>query len=88
MKTVEEELKELTFEYAGLPPVNSPPLSLANFCGDLERGIKAVDAISRSIGDDDIDPRGQVEALAIVTTQLMFNVRVMRLLLLKQAGHR
>jgi hypothetical protein len=88
MKPVEEELNGLVFEYAALPSVDSPPLSLANFCGDLERSVEAVDAISRSIGDSDIDPRGQAAALAIVTTQLLFNVRVMRLLLLKQAGHR
>lgn len=88
MKTVEDELKELALEYVGLPSLDSPPLCLANFCGDLERGVQAVDAIGRSIGDNDIDPRGQAEALAIVTTQLLFNVRVMRLLLLKQAGHR
>lgn len=88
MKNVDEALKALVNEYTALPSASANPLLLANFCNDLEKGVMAVDSISRGIGDGNADPRGQAAALEIVTTQLMFNVRAMHLMLLSMAGHR
>lgn len=87
MKDVKDALDELVNEFASLPSAGDKnPLSLANFCTDLEKGVMAVDAIALSIGDSEADPRGQVAALAIVTHQLMFNVRALHLLLMRHAG--
>jgi len=87
MKNVDDALKDLVNEYAALPAAGDKnPLTLANFCKDLEKGVLAVDAISLSIGDSEADPRGQAAALAIVTHQLLFNVRALQLMLFRQSG--
>jgi|APLak6261671648_1056085.scaffolds.fasta_scaffold03780_2 hypothetical protein len=85
MKTIEKELKDLVFEYAAVPSTGGPR-EMASFCKELEEGVEAVDEIARCFGDADANPRGQRQAMAIVTAQLLFNIRVMRLLLLKEAG--
>lgn len=85
MKSFEDELKELVFEYTAVP-TTSGPREMASFCKELEEGVEAVDEIARGFGDTDANPRGQRQAMAIVTAQLLFNIRVMRLLLLKEAG--
>ena len=50
-----------------------------------EEGIEALDALSRSIGNSDINQQGIMDAMAIITTKLLFDVRVLRLLLQKEA---
>jgi len=86
MKEFKEELNDLVAEYAAVPSAANPA-SLASFCRDIESGVNAIDAISRVIGDGDIDPDGIRYALAVLTTQLQFNAQVMQLMLRKQAGH-
>ena len=85
MKSFEEELKELVFEYTAVPST-SGPREMASFCKELEAGVVAVDAIALGIGDADANPAGQRQAMATVTARLLFEIRVMRLLLLKEAG--
>lgn len=85
MKGFKEELDELVFEYTAVPST-SGAREMANFCKQLEEGVEAVDEIARGFGDADANPRAQRQAMAIVTAQLLFNIRVMRLLLLREAG--
>jgi hypothetical protein len=85
MKSFDEALKDLVFEYAAVPST-SHPRELACVCEELAAGVEAVEAIAQGFGDVDANPSGQRHAMAIVTTQLLFNIRVMRLLLLKEAG--
>jgi hypothetical protein len=85
MKSFEDELKELVFEYAAVPSTGGAR-EMASFCKALEEGVEAINEIARGLGNSDANPHGQHQAMAIVTTQLLFNIRVMRLLLLKEAG--
>lgn len=88
MKNVDDALSELVNEFAALPALAAAknPLTLVNFCDDLENGVIALDAITLGIGHGDADPRGQAAALGIVSERLLFNVRALRLLLMSQAG--
>lgn len=85
MKTFKEELDELVFEYTAVPST-SGAREMAGFCKELEQGVEAIDAIALGIGDADANPDGQRQAMVTVTARLLFNIRVMRLLLLKEAG--
>jgi len=88
MKNLNDALAELVNEFAGLPEIGAAknPLTLANFCKDLENEVMALDAIALGIGDSNADPRGQAAALGIVSERLLFNVRALRLFLRHQAG--
>lgn len=84
MRSFEEALNELVFEYTAVP-ITSGPREMASLCNDLEAGVEAIDAIALGIGDVDANPAGQRQAMATVTARLLFEIRVMRLLL-KEAG--
>ncbi len=87
MKHVDDALAKLVDEFAALPSPAAAknPLTLVNFCDDLENGVIALDAIALGIGQGDADPRAQAAALGIVSDRLLFNVRALRLLLMSQA---
>ena len=85
MINIEKELKDLVFEYTAVPST-SGPREMASFCKELEAGVEAVDEIARGFGDTDANPDGQRQAMATVTARLLFEIQVMRLMLLKEAG--
>jgi hypothetical protein len=85
MKNFDEALKDLVFEYTAVPGT-SGPIEMAGFCKDLIAGVEAIDAIALGIGDADANPAGQRQAMATVTARLLFDIQVMRLLLLKESG--
>ncbi|MGR8932109.1 MAG: hypothetical protein ACU836_15870 [Gammaproteobacteria bacterium] len=84
MENIDEALKNLANEFAAIPSPEScrNPITLANFCDELEKGVLAVDAIATHM--EEVDD-GQTAALAIVTQRLLFNVRALQLLLFQQA---
>jgi hypothetical protein len=86
MKGFKDEFEALVFEFTSVPSTSGAK-ELASFCRDLEAGVEAIDAIALGIGDADANPDGQRQAMTTVTARLLFNIRVMRLLLLKEAGH-
>lgn len=85
MKEFKAALEELVFEFTAVPST-SGAREMAGFCKELEQGVEAIDEIARGFGDPDANPRGQQEAMSAVTSRLLFNIRVMRLMLLKEAG--
>ena len=85
MRSFEDELKELVFEYTAVPSTGGAR-EMAGFCKALEEGVEAIDAIALGVGDADANPAGQRQAMATVTARLLFDIRVMRLMLLKEAG--
>jgi len=85
MINIDKELKDLVFEYTAVPST-SGPREMASFCKELEAGVVAIDAIALGVGDADANPDGQRQAMAIITARLLFEIRVMQLMLLKEAG--
>lgn len=85
MINIDKELEDLVFEYTAVPST-SGPREMASFCKELEASVVAIDAIALGVGDADANPDGQRQAMAIITARLLFEIRVMRLLLLKEAG--
>lgn len=84
----DRDFKDLLDNYAGLPSAGDhSPLCLAEFCNHIKEGVEAIEAISRSIGNQDIDPNAQSMAIGIITVKLCFELKAMQMMLLKRAGH-
>jgi len=82
--SISNKIQTLVSEYAALPTLAAAknPLTLVNYCAELEHNVKALDAIGRGIAEEDT-----AAALGIVTHQLLFNIQAMRLMLLQLASH-
>lgn len=84
MITIDEELNGLVFEYAHVTDKITASGVIVT-CDIVEEGIEAIDAISRSIGDSNVNQQGLIDAMSIITTKLLFELRVTRLLLRKES---